>query len=760
MIGETVSHYRVIGKVGSGGMGVVYEAEDIRLGRRVALKMLPPELAREPLSLERFEREARSASALNHPNICTIYEIDEFQGQHFISMELMEGDSLSDKMQRGSMSVETLLPLAIQIADALEAAHAKNILHRDIKPANIFITSRGQAKVLDFGLAKLEPARRRVAADGEAAAMEADETAVTPMHLTSPGTLLGTVAYMAPEQARGEVTDARADLFSFGTVLYQMCADILPFRGETSAVIFDAILNKEPTPPLNLKPQLPQELQRIILKALEKDRSMRYQNASDIKADLLRLKRDTESGSKLTESGERSRSGARVTPAVAMPAEKSVAVLYFDNLGGGDDDVYFRDGITEDVITELSKIRELRIFPRSAMLGYRDKPVSAPAVGRELNAAYILEGSLRRSGNRLRITAQLVESRTGHSVWAERYDRQMEDVFAIQDEIAQNIARALRVVLSEQEKREIEKVPTANVQAYDYYLRGRQFFHQFRRKGMEFARQMFARAIEVDPNYARAYAGLADCCSFLQFYWQPTEENIRQAEQASARALQLDPELAEAHAARGHAFSLTGRHEEAQREFETAIRLNPELFEAYYFYARSCLIHGRLQKAVALFEQACRTRPEDYQAPSLLANVFDGVEPHSDIALKAHKRALEVIKKHLEIQPDDVRALYLGAHSLCRMGDKERGLEWAGRALALDPEDSAVCYNVGCVYAILGDRQRAIDCLENAVQYGFGDPHIIRNDPYLQLLHEEPRYQELLARTTKSVQSASSRNAI
>ena len=751
MIGETVSHYEVIGKLGSGGMGVVYEAEDKRLGRRVALKMLPAHLAREPLSLERFEREARSASALNHPNICTIYEIDEFQGQHFICMELIEGESLSDKIQRGPVSIETLLPLAIQIADALEAAHATNIVHRDIKPANIFITLRGQAKVLDFGLAKLEPVRRHiVASEAAVTAITLDAATVAPHDLTSPGTLVGTVAYMAPEQARGEVTDARADLFSFGTVLYQMCTGVLPYRGETSAVIFDAILNKEPKPPLDLKPHLPAELQRIILKALEKDRSLRYQTATDIKTDLMRLKRDMESGTKLADSAaRRSATGVPAVAAPAAPAEKSVAVLYFDNLGGGKEDEYFRDGITEDVITELSKIRELRIFPRSAMLGYRDKPVSAPTAGRELNAAYVLEGSVRRAGNRLRITAQLVETRTGHSVWAERYDRQMEDVFAIQDEIAQNIAQALRVALSEQEKREIEKVPTANVQAYDYYLRGRQFFHQFRRKGMEAARQMFSRAIEIDPNYARAYAGLADCCSFLQFYWQPSKENVLQAEQASERALELDPELAEAHAARGHALSLTGRYNEAEREFETAIRLNPELFEAYYFYARSCLIHGRLQKAVELFEQACRTRPEDYQAPSLLANVFDGIDPQGKTALQAHQRALQVIKKHLEVQSDDVRALYFGAHSLCRLGEKEQGLEWATRALSLDPEDSAVCYNVGCVYAILGDNQRSIDCLENAVKYGFGDPHIIRNDPYLKPLHAEPRYQELLVRTTK-----------
>jgi tetratricopeptide (TPR) repeat protein len=380
------------------------------------------------------------------------------------------------------------------------------------------------------------------------------------------------------------------------------------------------------------------------------------------------------------------------------------------------------------------------VFPRSAVFAYRDKQITAPQIGQELNAAFVLEGSLRRAGNRIRITAQLVESRTGHSIWARRFDRTMEDVFAIQDEMARNIAEALQVMLTEEEKRVIEKVPTANVEAYDYYLRGRQYFHQFRRKGIEAARNMFKRAIEIDPNYARAWAGLSDCHSFLQFYWQPTQENLQQADVASRKALELDPELAEAHASRGHFLSLLARDEEARREFEAAIRLSPQLFEAYYFYARSCLIHGKLEEAAKLFEEACRVRPDDYQAPSLLANVYDGlgVEPH--IVEAAHRRAVEVIEKHLEMHPDDVRALYLGAQNLCHLGDSQRGLEWAQRALAIDPEDSAVCYNVACIHAILGKTEQAIDYLEKSIACGFGDKKIIHNDPYLNPVRSHPRF--------------------
>jgi adenylate cyclase len=503
--------------------------------------------------------------------------------------------------------------------------------------------------------------------------------------------------------------------------------------GPTAQAIIAQCFTNPPPPLRTVRADVPEWTERVVTKALAKEPGDRYATAAQLSQALK------PPGGVATLSG--GASGA--TAALASGTPKSIAVLPFVNMSADPDNEYFTDGIAEEIINALTKIGALRVAARTSAFAFKGKNLDIRRVGEQLSVGTVLEGSVRKAGNRLRVTAQLVNVADGYHLWSERYDRELEDVFAIQDEIAGNIVRALRVVLSEEEKRAIEKAPTANVEAYDYYLRGRQFFHQFRRTGIQFARRMFERAIEVDPKYALAYAGVADCCSFLYMYWDGSRANLESAESASGKALELDPELAEAHASRGFAVSLSRRHAEARTEFETALRLNPKLYEAHYLYARACFQEGKLEEAVQHYKDAARVRPEDYQALLLtqgpLTRLGRGAEAEAIL-----RQGLRVAEKHLELNPDDARALYLGAGALVRLGERDRGLEWTKRACAIDPEDPGVLYNVACSYAQLGQANEAISCLEKAVQNGFGHREWLENDSDLDSLRSDPRFQTVL----------------
>jgi serine/threonine protein kinase/Flp pilus assembly protein TadD len=731
LIGQTVSHYTVTRKLGSGGMGVVYEAEDTRLGRRVALKFLPHEMAQDAQLLERFQREARAASALNHPNICTVHAIEQHERQHFIVMELLEGQTLAQMIGRQPFDIERLLALAIQITDALESAHAKGIVHRDIKPANLFVVARGQVKILDFGLAKME--RPNAAPGGAPSQME---TLLASDELTTPGSTMGTVSYMSPEQARGQLVDARTDLFSVGTVLYQMATGVPPFQGDTSAIIFDAILNRDPMSVTQANPALPPEFGRILNKVLEKDRNLRCQSATELKTDLNRLKRDLDSGQKRAAETSDSRSGA------PKQSAKSIAVLYFENLSGVKEDEYFRDGITEDIITELSKIKGLNTFSRPTVLAYRDKQVTPAQIGQQLRAAYVLAGSLRRAGNRLRINAQLVDTHTDFPLWSERYDREMKDVFEVQDEIARKIAEALRITLSPQEQEAIAAKPTDNLQAYDLYLRGKSYARRQTRQDLEFALQMFENSFTLDPKFALAFAASANACALLYTNYGRDTVWMERAKAAAQKATALSPDLPEVQVGEAWIQCADGRYEEAVRTVKQAIERKRDCEGAYYLLVRALFASGRYQEVASIADIALEASGEDYNAYVPVMNSLAALG--KDDALKnIRQRLIAALENHLKKVPEDARArILLGGHyaEVNRIDDAVRE---TNLAITLRPNEAVVLYNAACNYCLLKRKPEAMDALRKAWEAGFKDPGWARRDPDLSLLHGDPEFERM-----------------
>jgi serine/threonine protein kinase/Tfp pilus assembly protein PilF len=732
MIGKTISHYKILSKLGEGGMGVVYKAHDTTLTRDVALKFLPQNVTSDPVEKERFYHEARAASALNHPNITTIYEIAEHEGQLFIAMELVEGKTLKQLVVSEPPSIKKVLDIAIQAGEGLAAAHEKEIIHRDIKSENIMVTPKGQAKVMDFGLAKVRGATR----------------------LTRAGSTVGTASYMSPEQAQGEEIDHRSDIFSFGVVLYELLTGRLPFKGEHEAALMYSIINQEPPPIARFNEKAGDDLQRIVSKALAKDREERYQHADDMVADLKRERKALESArtGRVETSTVQPAVPAAKTPTAEEPAvapkprrnslkfvvpavivgiavvliilfnpfglqvsqkktvaadRKSVAVLPFTNMSGDKEDEFFSDGVTEDIIAQLSNIGDLKVISRTSTMQYKNTTKNIRDIAKELNVATILEGSVRRADNQVRIVAQLIDASTDKHLWAETYDKELTQIFAIQSDVARQIASALKAELSPREKEQLAKQPTGNIDAYAYYLKGREYYCRYSKQDNENAIELFKKALELDPDYALAYAGLGDAYaqrpSKFGFPWAWVDSSIAM----SQNAISLDPTLAEGYKALGLGYQYKGWFKRSLETYRKAVDLNPN-------YDPAVANIGWVSAELGNFDEAWRWLKRSVALNPMLPFNYAGIG-YVYLLLGDYTAATEWINKALALQPDLQSAHGFLARASMAQGEYQQCIELAEKILASDPDNGMGLALAGGAEFMLGNYARAEECFARAV---------------------------------------------